>query len=98
VTVRVRFTPPDGQHVDHRFGDPTSLTVDGPLSVGSGTTPGLERELRLTGPGPLRVEAVAAACDGDGVFAACHRYRREWVVDVRMTPGGADEIVLDLSG
>ena len=98
VALRVRFTPPDGQHVDHRFGDPTSLTVDGPLSAGSGTTPGLERELRLTGPGPLRVEAVAAACDGDGVFAACHRYRREWVLDLRVVPGGADEIVLDLSG
>jgi hypothetical protein len=100
VDLRVRFTPPDGQHVDHRFGDPTSLTVDsdGLLSAGSGTTSGLERELRLTGPGPLRVEAVAAACDGDGVFAACHRYRREWVVDLRVAPGGADEIVLDLTG
>jgi thiol-disulfide isomerase/thioredoxin len=100
VALRVRFTPPDGQHVDHRFGDPTSLTVDsdGLLSAGSGTTPGLERELRLIGPGPLRVDAVAAACDGDGVFAACHRYRREWVVDARVAPGGADEIILDLSG
>jgi thiol-disulfide isomerase/thioredoxin len=98
VALRVRFTPPDGQHVDHRFGDPTSLTVDGPLSAGSGTTPGLERDLQLTGPGPLRVEAVAAACDGDGVFAACHRYRQEWVVDVRVAPGGAGEILLHLSG
>jgi hypothetical protein len=100
VALRVRFAPPDGQHVDHRFGDPTSLTVDsdGLMSAGSGTTLGLERELRLIGPGPLRVEAVAAACDGDGVFAACHRYRREWVVDARVAPGGADEIILDLSG
>ena len=91
VTLRVRFSPPEGQHVDRRFGEPTSLTVtapDGFLPAGAGTAPGLERELRLDGPGLLRVDAVAAACDGDGVFAACHRYRQEWAVDVRCSARG----------
>jgi DNA-binding beta-propeller fold protein YncE len=67
VTLRVRFRPPEGQHVDRRFGEPTSLTVtatDGLLTAGAGAAPGLERELRLAGSGLLRVDAVAAACDG----------------------------------
>ena len=101
VTLRVRFSPPEGQHVDRRFGEPTSLTVtalDGFLPAGAGTAPGLERELRLDGSGLLRVDAVAAACDGDGVFAACHRYRQEWVVNVRVRTGAATEVVLDLRG
>jgi thiol-disulfide isomerase/thioredoxin len=101
VTLRVRFSPPEGQHVDRRFGEPTSLTVTAPdrfLPAGAGTAPGLERDLRLDGAGLLRVDAVAAACDGDGVFAACHRYRQEWVVDVRVQPGAATEVVLDLRG
>ena len=59
---------------------------------------GLERELRLRGSGLLRVDAVAAACDGDGVFAACHRYRQEWAVDVQVRPGAPAELVLDLRG
>jgi hypothetical protein len=100
-TLRVRFSPPEGQHVDRRFGEPTSLTVtalDGFLPAGAGTAPGLERELRLDGSGLARVDAVAAACDGDGVFAACHRYRREWVVDVLVRTAAATEVVLDLRG
>jgi len=44
------------------------------------------------------VSAAAAACDGDGVFAACHLYRQEWLVDVRPVTGGPAEIVLDLDG
>ena len=51
--------------------------------------------------GRLRIEAVAAACDhgpdGEvGVFAACHRYRREWEVTVRVAAEGTTELVLDL--
>jgi hypothetical protein len=98
VTLRVRFAPPPGQHLDHRFGEPTSLTVTGPLAAGDGTAPGLERQLRLTGPGSVRVAAAAAACDGDGVFAACHLYRQEWTVDVREAAGAPAEIVLELEG
>jgi len=94
-TLRVRFSPPEGQHVDRRFGEPTSLTVtalDGFLPAGAGTAPGLERELRLDGSGLARVDAVAAACDGDGVFAACHRYRQQWAVDVHVRPGAPAEL------
>ncbi len=53
VTLRVAFTPPTGQHLDTRFGDPTQLTVaaDPPelLVRGAGTAPGLVRELELCG-------------------------------------------------
>ncbi len=103
VALRVRFTPPAGRYLDRRFGEPTSLTVTGPVAVladGAGTAPGLERAVRLRRPGTLRVDAVAAACDGDGpdvgVFAACHRYRQEWDVEVRVVPGGPAVVELEL--
>jgi thiol-disulfide isomerase/thioredoxin len=103
VALRVRFTPPPGRHLDRRFGEPTSLTVGGPVGVladGAGSAPGLERTVRLRGPGVLHVDAVAAACDGDGpdvgVFAACHRYRQEWDVEVRVVPGGPTVLELEL--
>jgi hypothetical protein len=105
VALRVRFTPPAGQHLDRRFGEPTALTVvaveDGLLGSGAGAAPGLERVLDVRAAGTLRIEAVAAACDGApdevGVFAACHRYRREWVVAVRVVSGAPDTLVLDLA-
>jgi thiol-disulfide isomerase/thioredoxin len=102
LALRVVFTPPAGQHVDTRFGDPTQLTVTadppGLLRAGAGTAPGLERALELAGvAGVLSISAAAAACEeGDGVFAACHRHRREWVVPVRPVPGAPAELVLDL--
>ena len=102
VRLRVRFTPPAGMHLDRRFGEPTSLSVDaaaGVLDDGAGTSPGLERTLLVRGPGVLRVEAVAAACDRPadevGIFAACHRYRQEWEVDVRLVAGSPAGLVLD---
>ena len=73
-------------------------TRQSPHSFQPFDTTHLERELRLTGAGTLRVSAAAAACDGDGVFAACHLYRQEWLVDVRPVTGGPAEIVLDLDG
>jgi hypothetical protein len=104
VTLRVRFTPPSGQHLDRRFGEPTSLTVSAPATVlesGTGTTPGLERTLRVGGPGPVRIDVVAAACDGEsdevGIFAACHRYRQEWDVELAVLPGGAAAVELELA-
>jgi thiol-disulfide isomerase/thioredoxin len=100
VALRVRFTPPSGQHLDRRFGEPTSLTVSAPsgvLAAGAGTAPGLERTLRVGGPGTVRVDAVAAACDGPGIFAACHRYRQEWDVEVAVVPGGATTVELELA-
>jgi hypothetical protein len=104
VALRVRFTPPPGQHLDRRFGEPTSLTVHAPddvLASGTGTGPGLERTLLVRGPGTVRVDAVAAACDGKsdevGIFAACHRYRQEWDVEVAVVPGGAAAVELELA-
>jgi hypothetical protein len=104
VVLRVRFTPPAGRYLDRRFGEPTALTVtapDGVLASGAGSGPGLARTLDVRGGGPVRVEAVAAACDGlpdeVGVFAACHRYRQEWTVDLRTQPGAPAEVALDLA-
>ncbi|WP_281688869.1 NHL domain-containing thioredoxin family protein [Pseudonocardia thermophila] len=102
VTLRVAFTPPTGQHLDTRFGDPTQLTVaaDPPelLVRGAGTAAGLERELELSGTGGvLSVSVAAAACDeGDGVFAACHRYQQDWGIPVRLVPDGPTTLELDL--
>jgi thiol-disulfide isomerase/thioredoxin len=107
VTLRVAFTPPTGQHLDTRFGDPTQLTIaaDPPelLIRGAGTAPGLVRELELSGiEGVLSVSVAAAACDSavdggdDGVFAACHRYQQDWGIPVRLTADGPAELDLDL--
>jgi thiol-disulfide isomerase/thioredoxin len=104
VTLRVAFTPPTGQHLDDRFGEPSSLTVTATppelLVAGAGTAPGLVRELVLAdGPldGVLGVSAAAASCDeGGGVFAACHRYQQDWGIPVRLVVGAPADLVLDL--
>jgi thiol-disulfide isomerase/thioredoxin len=105
LALRIDFTPPTGQHLDTRFGDPTSLTVAASppelLADGAGTAPGLTRALRFAADGPadgvLQVSVAAAACDdGDGVFAACHRYQQDWGIPVRLVAGAPDELVLDL--
>ena len=75
LDLRIAFTPPTGQHLDTRFGDPTSLTIaaspPSQLRSGAGTATGLERTVGLgAGEGVLQVSVGAAACDdGDGVFA-----------------------------
>jgi thiol-disulfide isomerase/thioredoxin len=103
LALRVAFTPPAGQHLDTRFGDPTQLTATASppelLVSGAGTAPGLERELVLgdVGGGVLSVSVAAAACDeGDGVFAACHRYQQDWGIPVRVAGGAATELELPL--
>jgi thiol-disulfide isomerase/thioredoxin len=103
LALRVAFVPPAGQHLDTRFGDPTQLTVAASppelLAAGAGTGPGLSRDLVLggTGEGVLSISVAAAACDeGDGVFAACHRYQQDWGIPVHVIEGAADELVLDL--
>jgi thiol-disulfide isomerase/thioredoxin len=105
LALRIDFTPPTGQHLDTRFGDPTSLTVAASppelLADGAGTTPGLARTLRFAADAPaegvLQVSVEAAACDdGDGVFAACHRYQQDWGIPVRLVEGAPHELVLDL--
>jgi thiol-disulfide isomerase/thioredoxin len=105
LALRIDFTPPTGQHLDQRFGDPTSLTVAASppelLAEGTGTAPGLQRTLRFASDGPaegvLQIGVAAAACDtGDGVFAACHRYQQDWGIPVRLVADAPDELVLDL--
>ncbi|MHA6622861.1 NHL domain-containing thioredoxin family protein [Pseudonocardia sp. DLS-67] len=105
LALRIDFTPPTGQHLDARFGDPASLTVAASppelLTDGAGTSPGLTRTLRFAPDAPaegvLQVSVAAAACDdGDGVFAACHRYQQDWGIPVRLVDGAPDELALDL--
>jgi len=103
LALRVAFVPPTGQHLDTRFGDPTELTVSASppelVVAGAGTAPGLSRELVLGGvpEGVLSVSVAAAACDeGDGVFAACHRYQQDWGIPVRVVAGAHAELELDL--
>ncbi|WP_232661951.1 NHL domain-containing thioredoxin family protein [Pseudonocardia sp. TRM90224] len=105
LELRIAFTPPTGQHLDTRFGDPTSLTVAAEppslLAAGAGTAQGLTRTLVLAADGPtegvLQVSVAAAACDeGGGTFAACHRYQQDWGIPVRLVDGAPAELELDL--
>ena len=95
VTLSVAFTPPTGQKLDHRFGDPTQLMVSSSpaafLREGGGTAQGLSRTLHLdprVGSGILHISVRAAACDGDPVtgevpeHAACHLYQQDWGIPV----------------
>jgi thiol-disulfide isomerase/thioredoxin len=105
LDLTIGFSPPTGQHLDRRFGDPTSLTVTasppGLLVAGSGTGRGLTRALQLAGEagteGVLQISVAAAACDeGDSEFAACHRYQQDWGIPIRLTDGAPTELTLDL--
>jgi thiol-disulfide isomerase/thioredoxin len=105
LRLMIDFSPPTGQHLDHRFGDPTSLTVTasppGLLSTGSGTGRGLTRTLELAGgpgtEGVLQISVAAAACDeDDSEFAACHRYQQDWGIPIRLVDGAPGELALQL--
>jgi hypothetical protein len=109
VRLAVGFTPPPGQKLDVRYGDPTRLTVSASppelLVSGGGTTAGLEREIVLAGgmeTGVVHVSVQAASCDGDPVtgevpeHAACHVYQQDWGVPVRLAQGGARALALNL--
>ena len=111
LRLRVGFTPPTGQKLDDRWGDPARLIVSASppelLRVGAGDAPGLTRDLELDGSvreGVLHVSVQAAACDGDPEtgevpeFAACHLYQQDWGIPVRLVNGADDELVLDLRG
>ncbi len=111
VRLRVDFTPPAGQRLDDRWGDPTRLVVsatpDALLRDGAGSAPGLSRHLVLderVGDGVLHVSVQAAACDGDPdtgqvpEHAACHLYQQDWGVPVVLTEGAPDVVDLDLRG
>ena len=111
VQLRVNFTPPTGQKLDYRWGDPTRLMVSATpaalLVEGEGSAQGLERELRLdpaVGDGVLHVSVQAAACDGDSEtgevpeHAACHLYQQDWGIPVVLAEGGPSGLDLDLRG
>jgi hypothetical protein len=102
----VSFEPPPGQKVDDRFGPPSQLLVEstppGLLKSGEGRGTDLVRTLRVdpaVGSGVLHVAARAASCDeGGGEGAACHMHQQDWGVPIRVVDGGADRLVLPLSG
>ena len=111
VTLSVAFTPPTGQKLDHRYGDPTQLMVSSSpaafLREGGGTAQGLSRTLHLdprVGSGILHISVRAAACDGDPVtgevpeHAACHLYQQDWGIPVVLEDGAPDVLTLDLRG
>jgi hypothetical protein len=107
----VTFTPPTGQKLDHRWGDPTRLMVSATpealLREGAGSAQGLTRELVLDPSvvdGVLHVSVQAASCDGDPVtgevpeHAACHLYQQDWGIPVVLVEGAPDALTLDLRG
>lgn len=105
VTLRVAFTPPPGQKLDFRYGDPTQLMVSATpealLRDGFGTSAGLTRDLVLdpaVGDGTLHISVRAAACDGDGEHAACHLYQQDWGIPVVLADDAPPELTLDLRG
>lgn len=105
VDLKVAFTPPAGQKLDDRWGDPTRLVVSatppGLLLDGAGSAPGLRRALHLASgipAGTLHVSVQAAACDEEGEHAACHLYQQDWGIPVTVSEGGPPELVLDLRG
>jgi DNA-binding beta-propeller fold protein YncE len=111
LTLTVHFTPPTGQKLDHRYGDPTRLMVsatpEGLLREGAGSAQGLSRTLVLdpaAGDGVLHISVQAASCDGDPVtgevpdHAACHLYQQDWGLPVVLVEGATDRLDLDLRG
>ncbi|KRF28187.1 NHL domain-containing thioredoxin family protein [Phycicoccus sp. Soil802] len=111
LTLTVHFTPPTGQKLDHRYGDPTRLMVsatpEGLLRDGAGSAQGLTRTLVLdpaAGDGVLHISVRAASCDGDPVtgevpdHAACHLYQQDWGIPVVLVDGATDRLDLDLRG
>jgi thiol-disulfide isomerase/thioredoxin/sugar lactone lactonase YvrE len=111
VALEVTFTPPAGQKLDHRWGDPTRLSVSATpealLRSGGGGGQGLTRELDLdaaVGDGVLHISVQAASCDGDPLtgevpeHAACHLYQQDWGIPVRLVEGAPTSLTLDLRG
>jgi thiol-disulfide isomerase/thioredoxin len=111
LTLTVNFTPPTGQKLDFRWGDPTRLMVsstpEGLLHAGGGSAQGLTRTLVLdptAGDGVLHISVQAASCDGDPdtgevpEHAACHLFQQDWGIPVVLVDGATDELTLDLRG
>lgn len=72
------------------------------LEQGDGQGTELMREVRLAGgegtEGVLHISAMAASCDEEGEFPACHVHQQDWGVPVRLTADGADRLPLVLAG
>ncbi len=111
VRLSVAFTPPTGQKLDDRWGEPAQLmisaTPEGLLAEGAGTAPGLGKDLvldRAVGEGVLHVSVQAATCDGDPVtgatpaHAACHLYQQDWGIPVVLRDDAPSVLRLDLRG
>ena len=105
VELTVAFTPPAGQKLDDRYGDPTRLVVSATppslLLEGEGSATGLTRRLRLAdgvATGTLHVSVQAAACDADAEHAACHLFQQDWGIPLRLTADGPSTLALDLRG
>src|SRR6476469_7510298 len=111
LRLEVTFTPPTGQKLDHRWGDPTWLMVSATpehlLRSGGGSAEGLTRVLDLdpsVGDGVLHVSVRAASCDGDPVtgevpeHAACHLYQQDWGIPVVLAAEAPAELTLVLRG
>ena len=103
VALEVAFTPPAGQKLDDRWGDPTRLVVsaspDELLLEGAGSAPGLRRPLRLAPgipSGTLHISVRAAACDEEGEHAACHLFQQDWGIPVSLADGAPATLTLDL--
>ncbi|MGI5349970.1 NHL domain-containing thioredoxin family protein [Streptomyces sp. CA-250714] len=106
LRLDVVFQPPPGQKLDSRYGPATRLVVSstppGLLADGEGTGTELHREVRLSGDegteGVLHVSAMAASCDEEGEYPACHMHQQDWGVPVRLSARGADRLPLVLAG
>ncbi|WP_019356824.1 NHL domain-containing thioredoxin family protein [Streptomyces sp. AA1529] len=106
LRLDVVFQAPAGQKLDTRYGPATRLVVSStpPELLAEGEGPGTElhREVRLSGTegteGVLHVSAMAASCDEEGEYPACHMHQQDWGVPVRLTAGGADRLPLVLAG
>ncbi|WP_326807992.1 redoxin domain-containing protein [Streptomyces sp. NBC_01775] len=106
LRLDVVFQAPPGQKLDTRYGPSTRLIVSATppelLEQGDGQGTELMREVRLAGgegtEGVLHISAMAASCDEEGEFPACHVHQQDWGVPVRLTADGADRLPLVLAG
>jgi hypothetical protein len=106
LRLDVVFQAPPGQKLDTRYGPSTRLIVSATppelLEHGDGQGTELMREVRLAGgegtEGVLHISAMAASCDEEGEFPACHVHQQDWGVPVRLTADGADRLPLVLAG
>lgn len=111
LELAVTFTPPTGQKLDYRWGDPTRLVISATpealLREGAGSAQGLTRTLVLdaaAGDGVLHISVQAASCDGDPdtgevpEHAACHLYQQDWGIPVVLKDGAPHTLTLDLRG